>query len=382
MIDGVLYINGERCKREQGRRLRRPTTIGAETRRRAIARRCRTASATTTLDLDAERRRRQHRRSTWCRAGHYFMMGDNRDNSTDSRVRRQRRRRLRAVRESRRPRRDHLLLGRGRRAGLGVLALAVDGPLGPAVHASYEAMAADAAARRRSKRRLGYRFADRELLTTRADPFERRRRAGARATATSGSNSSATGCSAWSSPRCCSQTFPEAAEGELSPRLTALVRKETCAEVARRRSTSARRSALGGGEAQSRRPQQGGDPRRRLRGGDRRDLSRRRPRGRAALHRAALARAHARPATGRCATPRRRCRNGRRARGLPTPTYRDRRAAAARTTRRASTSRSRVDGARRRHAARAARAREAEQAAAPRRAASAKASGRRAAMSG
>ena len=64
---------------------------------------------------------------------HYFMMGDNRDNSTDSRVPpRSGRRRLRAGRESRRPRRSASSSRRrqGRRAGLAILALALDGAAG------------------------------------------------------------------------------------------------------------------------------------------------------------------------------------------------------------------------------------------------------------
>ena len=56
---------------------------------------------------------------------HYFMMGDNRDNSTDSRVPED----AGGVgyvpaRESRRPRRDDLLLGSRRRSGLGILEMA------------------------------------------------------------------------------------------------------------------------------------------------------------------------------------------------------------------------------------------------------------------
>ena len=146
-------------------------------------------------------------------AGHYFMMGDNRDNSTDSRLLR---RRLRAGREPGRPRQHHLLLDRRRRQPAGDLAAgrADCAPIAPVQRRCTDRCAPwpRAADRRSAGRRA--RSADRPSLSrpraaaARADPCQRARRD--RRSTTSGSNSSATGCSAWSSPTCCSQRYPEA----------------------------------------------------------------------------------------------------------------------------------------------------------------------------
>ena len=94
---------------------------------------------------------------------HYFMMGDNRDNSTDSRVLAPGR--LCADRQHRRPRRDHLLLGRRRRSGLESLALAVGRALGPVVHdRSMSRKAKNTVAREELEKRIGYTFADKSIL--------------------------------------------------------------------------------------------------------------------------------------------------------------------------------------------------------------------------
>ena len=71
------------------------------------------------------------------------------------------------------------------------------------------------------------------------------------------------------------QAYPQASEGELSMRLAKFVRRETCAEVAAEWDVGPHRGD-GAGRSARRRPQEGGDPRRHLRGDHRRGVSRRR----------------------------------------------------------------------------------------------------------
>src|SRR5262249_46878184 len=143
--------------------------------------------------------------------------------------------RLRSVREPGGPGADHLLLGRRRRARaaaarLALLELAVVGSLEPAVHD--RAMSRRTKGRKELEERIGYGFADKALL-----------------------ESALTHISALSGPSRSGsyqrleflgdhvlglvisdmlfRAFPKANEGELSRRLADLVRKETCADVAR-----------------------------------------------------------------------------------------------------------------------------------------------------
>ena len=171
------------------------------------------------------------------------------------------------------------------------------------------------------ERRIGHSFTDRELLLTAlthasavVDRVAPRR-------TTSGSSSSATACSAWSIAEMLLEAFPKAPEGELSQRLTELVRKETCAEVAVALDLG---DALrfGGGEAQRAALQTLnvlGDVCEAVIGAIYLDGG---LEAAPALHRGATGASRmlsVRRAAPR--TPRRRCRNGRRARASATPAY-------------------------------------------------------------
>ena len=108
------------------------------------------------------------------------------------------------------------------------------------------------------------------------------------------------------------RTLPQGQRGRTSRSLNTLVRKETCA-ADRPRARSRRRAQSRRERGPHRRRQKGSHPRRRRRGGDRRHLLRRRAGPGLRDDRAPVRRAHrARPATS-APTPRRRCRNGRRA---------------------------------------------------------------------
>ena len=139
--------------------------------------------------------------------------------------------------------------------------------------------------------------------------------------ATSGWSSWATACWAWSSPTCCSSASPTDAEGALTQRLVALVRRESLAEVA---------TGLDLGRWlrtwRPARPSSGGASPAILadccEAADRRHLPRRRLRGRADVRRRATGRRWSRPCRRRRATPRWRCRNGRRRAASQLPVYR------------------------------------------------------------
>ena len=103
--------------------------------------------------------------------------------------------------------------------------MAVDGALGPDVHDGRMKNRAATPRSSRSRRASATRFADREAARDRADPRERR--VGRPRPATSGSNSSATACWRWPSPRCCSRPSRRRPRASLRRGLTALVRNET-----------------------------------------------------------------------------------------------------------------------------------------------------------
>ena len=107
------------------------------------------------------------------------------------------------------------------------------------------------------------------------------------------------------------RAFPRADEGELSRRLADLVRKETCADIARAINLGAA-IRLGSSEANAGGRAPAGDPGRRLRSADRRGLSGRRLCGGRSAGRAAMGSAHAHHGAAAARSENPCCRNGRR----------------------------------------------------------------------
>ena len=158
------------------------------------------------------------------------------------------------------------------------------------------------------------RFADQGLLDTALTHMSAEGFAASRAI--SGSNSWATACSACRRRHAVPSSYPQAEEGDMSRRLADLVRKETCAEVAARLESRPALMRLGEGE---------------ILGGARKNkailadaceaiigavfIDGGYEAARALVERS-LRRAPAEAGDGRCATPRPRCRNGRRARAI------------------------------------------------------------------
>ena len=315
VIDGVLNINGAAGQARARRRLRR--------RPRRARRRRRVQRWKETLPNGVSLSRRSISIDNGFADNTQVYDGAARPLLHDGRQPRQLdrqprpcRRRLRAVREPGRPRRDHLLLrrgrasapgssgsGRGRCAGTGCSDRS-DEPQGTA---------------KRPRRR---RSSDRHRLITFADPralleralthISRAAPAATAPTAISGSSSSATACSASSSPTCCIAAFPTADEGELSRRLADLVRKRDLRRGGARHRSRHGAPARRVGEANAGGRRAAGDPRRRLRGADRRGLSRRRLCGGGRASSSASGASACASRRGRCAMPRPRCRNGRR----------------------------------------------------------------------
>src|SRR6185369_15852169 len=142
--------------------------------------------------------------------------------------------RIRADRQHRRPRRDHLLLGGRRRGRLEGVALALGRALGPAVHdRSMSRKAKNTIAREELEQRIGYTFADKLILDRalthisaaspklgRGGSYQRLEFLGDHVLGLAVSDM-------------LYRAFPKGDEGELSRRLADLVRRESCADVAR-----------------------------------------------------------------------------------------------------------------------------------------------------
>ena len=193
-------------------------------------------------------------------------------------------------------------------------------------------MNARAAAVADLERRLGYAFKDRALLERALDPRQRRQAPRGCAT-TSGWSSSATGCWACWSPSAVARAIREAPEGRRCPSAcTPWSAARPAPQVARRAGRRRRRCGWRRRETKARRPRQGLDPGRRLRGADRRaSISTAGLRPRARLRSTFGPRRSTASPTRAAAEPEDRgCRSGRRRRAQPLPAYRGRRPRGAR----------------------------------------------------
>ena len=264
MIEGVLHINGTPVKRERVDDFVDIDEAGRTTRVKRWRETLPNGVSYRTLDLPYNLQS-DNTDVYHVPTDNYFMMGDNRAQLDRQPLPAGR---LCAVREHRRPRADHLLLGGRGRARLGSVALALDGALEPAFHdRAMRRASANAAThlhrRQRSDANAGAAASKPQNAAKRTQvrPQTRGGRERARADhrlslqgpraagrALTHISALAGGSRAGSYQRLeflgdhvlgliisdmLFRAFPKGDEGELSRRLADLVRRETCADVAR-----------------------------------------------------------------------------------------------------------------------------------------------------